>query len=77
MLEQALDSARAEAAELREARQKAAEQRTIDDTAQMSALQVGSGLWWAAAALPFLQVAYFAVRLLLWLADVLEWLGVL
>lgn len=73
-LEAALAEARSEAAQLRVAAAASAER---DAAAKLTPLQAGGGLAAAAVALPLLQLAYFAIRLVMWLLSALERVGVL
>lgn len=46
-----------------------------DAAARLAPLQAGGSWALAVALLPFLQLAYFGLRVLIWLAAGLEWLG--
>lgn len=74
MLEGELAKARAQAAELAALREDAAAMVEREAAAKLAPLQAGGGLA-VAVVLPFLQAAYFGIRLLLWLLKGMERLG--
>lgn len=74
-LEAALAEARAEAASLAQLRDSVAVQAERDAAARVAPLQAGGSFALAVAMLPLLQLVYFGLRILIWLASGLEWLG--
>lgn len=80
-LESALAEARREAAGLTALRDSLTAQAASGAEDRLAPLQAGAGsgsggsLALAACLLPLVQLAYFGLRVLIWLAGFMEWLG--